>query len=220
MKLKALLLVLGLALTIQVEASGKKRPPAPEPTPTVTATAVPTPTPTATAVPVRGKIKFKAVEYYSTPAQRTVIAKAEKLVNDTIQSDCFKDFMLKRKMIQTDGRTIPQVVDHLQTLTGESEVYMYYRCMRNWKCPFGTSAVAYREPPSKAIHMNSAFFYVGMPLCEWAGTMAHESAGHALGNYGHDFNWNAQRDFSVPYSMAGSSSSNGDAFTSCCKEPK
>lgn len=201
------------ALTLNsfpAHARSKARPVIPEPTPTSTASAVPTPSPTAPAV---SGLRFIPVAYYSTPQEREIITQAGALVNQTIQSKCFADFMGNRKLIQTEGRSVKEVVAHLQGLTSDVPVEMYYRCMRSWKCPFGTTAVAYREPPSPTIHLNRAVYWNGLPLCEWASVMAHEGAGHSAGEYGHDFNWSPSRDFSVPYSI-------NAAFTACCKEPK
>lgn len=182
------------------------------PTPTPTASAVPSPTPIPTAKPVTG-VRFTPVAYYTTVQERAIIKKAGDLVNETMRSDCVQKFIRNRKMIDTEGRTSDQVMDHLLSLTSEVPVKMYYRCMRNWKCPFGTSAVAYRQPPQPDINLNQAVYWSGLPLCEWASVMAHEGYGHSAGEYGHDYEWSPSREFSVPYSL-------NHAFTACCKEPK
>lgn len=185
-----------------------------EPAPVVTPSPSPSPipSPTPTAKPSAG-VKFTPVAYYTTTQERAIIKKAGDLTNATVRSECVQKFMRARKLIDTDGRTPDQVMDHLLSLTSEVPVQMYYRCLRNWKCPFGTSAVAYREPPSPTIHLNQAVYWTGLPLCEWASVMAHEGYGHSAGEYGHDFNWSPSRDFSVPYSL-------NAAFTACCQEPK
>lgn len=161
---------------------------------------------TTDPVPSLG-INFKPVHNYATKAEKDLIGKASKKVNDTIQGQCFKDFMLNRKMIDTNNKSNQEVVADLVSYTGDIEISMYYRCMRSWKCPFGTSAVAYRQPPEKKINLNRAVFHSGMSACEWASTMAHESS-HVIG-YGHSFEWTKERDFSVPYSI-------NAAFSKCC----
>lgn len=144
-------------------------------------------------------------------------------MNEVVQSDCFKNFMSNRKMIQTNGLLPVQVATRLQSLEGVIPVQMYSRCMsfNVFKCPVPTSAVAYRAPPALTINLNRVYFNIydkSLTVCDWAATMGHESLGHSLGGYDHDFNWNPTRDFSVPYSIGGSSTSNSDAFQACCKE--
>lgn len=193
-----------------------KRAPAPEMSPTPS----PAPTVSAGTVPFPSGVEFKPVEYYTTKAQRAKIAAAAVKVKEVLGSQCFADFMSKRKLMDTDGRTPTQVVEHLRGLKGTVPVKIYYRCMQFnvFKCPAPTSAVAYRQPPSKEINLNGYAFTLDMSDCEWAATMAHEGLGHSMGEYGHSFDWTATRDFSVPYSLGGSVRRNGgDAFTNCCK---
>lgn len=175
----------------------------------------PTPTPsvapTPTASPARKGVSLHVVDGYASKLEREIIAKAEKKLNEVVASECFGEKLRNRKMIQTDGRTPAKVVEHLQSITGSVDVKMYFRCMtRSLRCLAPTSAVAYRQPPELAINLNRAAFYPELPLCDWVSTIGHEALGHALGNYDHDFNWNAQRDFSVPYSI-------NAAIESCCK---
>jgi hypothetical protein len=156
-------------------------------------------------------VTFSPIPYYSTQAQRVKIKAAEKVLNETIHSKCFADFMTSRKLIQTQGKTPTQVVAHLQGLSGDVPVKMYYSRF--------SSAVAYRQPPSMVINLNTRNFYPTLSNCEWAATMAHESLGHSLGSYEHDYKWNKARSFSVPYSIGGGDTvSGGDAFQKCCKE--
>ena len=138
-------------------------------------------------------IEFQAVDYYTTPAERIKIKQVGALVNQVVQSQCFGDFMSTRRLIQTNGRTNAEVIAHIRSLAGVVPVEMYYR-------RFG-SAVAYRNPGSPTIHLNRKAFWPGQSDVEWASVMTHEGVGHALGEYGHDFNWSPSRDFSVPYSM-------------------
>jgi hypothetical protein len=171
----------------------------------------PTPSPSPVSSPEpQGQVEFVPVDYYSTPRERVIIKRAGAKVNEVIHSQCFSDFMGKRALIQTGGRTPTEVVKHLQGLTGLVPVKMYYRRF--------TSAVAYRQPPSMEINLNRKAFFEGIPDCTWAATLAHESLGHSLGGYEHDFKWNKARSFSVPYSMGGADQAQGgDAFDACCR---
>lgn len=164
------------------------------PTPAASPVIITSPTPSASPVMTAGKVEFKPVDYYTTKAQRLKIIKAAVKMNEVVQSKCFYDFLSKRKMIQTNGRTPEQVAKHLQSLSGVIPVEMYDP---GWF----SKAVAYRQPPGLTIHLSYRYFYVEMDDCEWASTMAHESLGHSLGEYDHDFDWSPSREFSVPYSI-------------------
>jgi hypothetical protein len=200
----------------------------PKPAPSPVLSPVPAPTPSFSPSPVvlpsplpvvaHGNVTFAPVEYYSSPEQRTKIASAAVKLNETIQSKCFHDFMLAQPLQETNGETVPQTVAHLQGLTGVVPVNMYYRCLRSFSCPFGTSAVAFRAPPSMEINLNAAVFTLTLSDCEWAATLAHESLGHSLGGYDHSFNWTRQREDTVPYILGGRAKIyGGDVFTACCK---
>lgn len=175
----------------QIGEAGGKRAPAPE---------VP-PSPSPAPITVQGVV-FSPVDYYSTPAEREKIKRAGELLTRVVQSQCFEDFLRARPMIQTQGKTPAQVVSHIRNLSGIVPVKMYYRWL--------TSAVAYRQPPYLDINLNRKYFSLNLSDCEWASTMAHEGLGHALGDYTHDYKWNAQRDYSVPYSL-------NKAFQQCCR---
>lgn len=149
----------------------------------------------------QGQIEFEPVKYYATTQEAKLIVEAGKKLNETVQSQCFYDFIKNRKMIQTKGQTSEQVARHIQSIKGKVPVVMYYRKF--------TSAVAYRQPPELTINLNRKYFYSGLPLCDWASTMLHESL-HSLANYEHSFNWTPERDYSVPYSA-------NEGIDLCCK---
>lgn len=155
-------------------------------------------------------VHFYPKKNYATPEEQNMINQMSSKVESVVKSDCFKNFLLKTRLIQTGGRSNQEVLSHILSLKGDVPVVMYYRCMKSFKCPFGTSAVAYRKPPKTEINLNRAYFDYGDSVCEWASTVAHEGLGHTLGGYDHDFNWNKDRDYSVPYSL-------NRAFTECCK---
>lgn len=139
-----------------------------------------------------GGVTLVPDEYYTTKDERILIAKAEKKMNEVVQSNCFYNFMAKRKMIQTNGKTPEQVASEFVSAKGTIPVQFYYSRF--------TSTRAYRQPPSNTIHINRKFIGPDSDLCEVAGTFAHESIGHSLLNYEHDMQWSASREFSVPYS--------------------
>lgn len=156
-------------------------------------------------------VNFVPVEYYTTKDERVKILKASLKVSETIDSQCFGDFILNRKMNTTNNRTPAQVLEHLRSLNGEVPVRMYYRCMkRGIRCPVPTSAVAYRNTGEGHINLNQAKFVKSLSDCRWASTLGHESLGHSLGGYGHTMNWTSSRDYTVPYSI-------NAGFERCCK---
>ncbi len=167
----------------------------PEPTP------VTSPIPAGTPHVGLGEITLNPVEYYTAPQERTVIKNAQKKLNEVKSSKCFHDFIAARKMIQTQNKTPLQVADHIASLSGSVDVVMYYSRF--------SSAMAYRQPPELKINLNRKFFYTSLPICEWVSTILHESL-HALANYEHDYQWNAQRDYAVPYTA-------NAGVEACCK---
>lgn len=161
-------------------------------------------------VPEATGIRFKPVLEYTTANERTMIEMAAIRLGGVLKSDCFKSFILERRLIQTEGRSNIEVLNHVLSLSGDIPVKMYARCItRSFSCPFPTSAVAYRKPPSLEINLNRVYFTGSRSVCDWASTIAHESLGHALGNYSHSKYWNKDRDYSVPYSL-------GAAIDACC----
>lgn len=211
----ALLLLLISSCGMEPSYAFSKKAPAPEPNPIVTA--MPVKDPPWIPKPADLSLRFvPQYPMYATESERQMIETAAQMAIDTLRSDCFKNFISHRHLIQTNNRTPAQVAEHLQGLMGVVPVEMYYRCMSfGLSCLKPTSAVAYRNPGSPTIHLNRASFTEARPLKEWAGTLAHEAFGHALGQYDHDFYWNASRDFSVPYSISGASLANKDAFQAC-----
>lgn len=198
MKLIFIIIIAVLQLSIlgcrtQSDSNPKQVPPIVEP--------VTSPIPAGTPHVGLGEITLNPVEYYTAPQERTVIKNAQKKLNEVKSSKCFHDFIAARKMIQTQNKTPLQVADHIASLSGSVDVVMYYSRF--------SSAMAYRQPPELKINLNRKFFYTSLPICEWVSTILHESL-HALANYEHDYQWNAQRDYSVPYSA-------NAGVEACCK---
>jgi hypothetical protein len=172
---------------------------------------VPTPAPVSSPLPVElGTVNVKLIPMNTLSKDEIILTiNAQEKMNQVVQSKCFYDFMANRKMIQTNNRTDEEVAKHIQSIKGEIPVNFYYTAMKNRFNPFGTSAVAYRQPPSNQININRAYYTARANLCEYAGTLAHESIGHSLGGYDHDYYATANRNYSVPYSL-------NFAFEKCC----
>lgn len=203
-----------LLLTLLSSCNGGKAPPVKVEVETI---ATPTPaivaTPSPSASPVAGRVRFKPVEYYTTSEQRKLIASVEDKANEVKNSDCVYDFLSKRKMIQTDGKTNEQVAKEVRAISGEIPVEFYYP---RWP----TKAVAYREPPSLTIHLNGKVYGTWSSVCDLVSVLLHESIGHSLLNYDHDFNWSPSREYSVPYSInhaVDTGSYSGSPSGACCK---
>lgn len=165
-------------------------------------------------------ITFKIVESTTKGNEVELLNKAIGKFNEVYGSQCFVDFMSKQKMNWTNGKTTKQVVEHLLSLKGEVPVRMYYNPYgnRSLRCPKCSTAVAFRQPPSKTINLNRDFFTSKQTSCRWAGTLMHEGLGHALGEYGHSMKWTRQREDTVPYLMSGRKNQyGGDVFDACCR---
>lgn len=164
-----------------------------------------------TASPNQGP-SFEPDNYYTTVKERAKIKAASLKAAEVIHSKCFADFVMSRPLIQTGGRTREEVISHLASLFGSTTVQMYSTLLPS-------KAVAYRRPPSNVIHLHRSAFYPSLPTCQWAATLGHEGYGHAFGGYDHDFKWNKNRSFSVPYTIGGADrATGGDAFAKCCNE--
>jgi len=198
--------LLYLSLSLSAFSMGSKRP---APIPEVEKPADPPKTEIANTEKL--SVTFTPVLKYSTEKERELIAKAAVKVNETIKSQCFKDFILAAKLLQTKGQTNAQVLAHILGMSDNVPVKIYYKKY--------TSAVAYRQPPEKIINLNRNYFNINKSPCRWAATMAHESLGHSLGNYDHSYKWNIDREYSVPYKLGGASEKyGGNAFSKCCKD--
>lgn len=161
------------------------------------------------------KVAFQGVSGFITAKEIELVAAASNKLHQTVNSQCFRDFMLGSKLLETNGKTNLEVVNQLTNFNDIVPVKIYYK---KWGCKIGcTSAIAYRSPPHKTINLNRSFFTASRSSCRWAATMAHEALGHALGNYGHSSEWNVNREYTVPYKMSGAKEQYGsNAFDKCC----
>lgn len=166
-----------------------------------------------------GMLEVFAADSEATSEEIAAVERAAWIANNVKNSDCFREFMAGRKLIETNGRTPDEVAAHLQSIAGAVPVSFYFRCLTaSQKCNSPTAAIAYRQPPDPAVFFNRAYYDVtsaDFDIYELAGSLAHEALGHSLGGYDHAFDWTPDRDFSVPYSISGASSRNGDAFQHC-----
>ncbi len=133
-----------------------------------------------------------------TREEKEVLVIAEKLSNDLIQGECFRNFMVSRPLIDTENRIPYEVVEHLRTTNLMVPVVMYSNYFSN--------VVGYRQPPSPTIYTNRKY-HAGSTACSRASNLTHEWS-HVVG-YGHSFDANSRRPFSVPYSI-------NEAFRVCC----
>lgn len=144
------------------------------------------------------QINFKPLINHNEKDTR-MVKLSEKLIVDVINSNCFEDFFLKRKLRKTNGRSNKEVIEHLRSLKGDVPVRMYYS---------RKNVVGYRQPPSIKVHTNLKY-HRGANLCNRSSNLSHEAYGHSLGGYGHAFRPNKLRPFTVPYSL-------NEAFKVCC----
>lgn len=127
------------------------------------------------------------------------ILAAQVKVNDTIKSQCFKDFIMKRSRLeQTNGKTRDQVIEDIRSQSVSINVNTYRK---------NNGVIGFRQPPSKDININK-YFHDQYFACSSAANLAHESS-HVIG-YTHDFKLTKRRPYSVPYTIS-------SAFNVCCK---
>lgn len=118
-------------------------------------------------------------------------------VNETIAGACFRKEMVSMSLIQTEGRTPEQVVDHLASSQIQVETQKYWTIRR---------VLGYTLPNVNKIWLNSRYM-MKWNVCDTASLLAHESS-HKVG-YSHDYKPTSRRPMSVPYSL-------NRAFEACC----
>ncbi len=131
-------------------------------------------------------------------AQSDRVAASILKVNEVIASQCFKDKLSSLPLIQTNGRTPLQVVEHLTSSNVVVGIEMYYTFKR---------VSGYTLPKVNKIWLNTKYLMV-WGACDTGSLLAHE-ASHKTG-YDHDYSSTPRRPNSVPYSI-------NKAFTACCK---
>ena len=140
-------------------------------------------------------IFFTAINY--TKPQVEVLKISQGLANKLVRSQCFRNFMMKRKLVDTNDLTNNEIVNKLITTPIMTPVKMYYS---------RKSVIGYRDPPNPTIYTNRRY-HEGATACARASNLTHEWS-HVAG-FKHDFKRTKSRPFSVPYSI-------NDAFLKCC----
>lgn len=171
----------------------------------VEASPIPLEVPKPTSSPqntTTGHVGFKCVG--CTKAQATKVASAELMANEVLQGTCFQDFMAKRPMIWTQGKTDQQVIDQLKSTNLTVPVHYYWGTTIFGKC---NGTIGYRQPPYPDVYFNECYHQY-YDACDEASNGTHEWS-HTVG-YGHPFKPTNNRGYTVPYSI-------NAAFEKCCK---
>jgi len=196
---------LALALSTQGLARGRAPVPAPDPSPSPIVVALPSPipSPSASAAPtvpvISGGIGFKCVD--CTKEEAVKVEKAQAMANEIVQSKCFGDFMLSWGLIDREGRTPLEVIEHIRSAKLTVPVH-YYRSSKK--------VVGYRQPPYPDIYFNRKYHdYYG--VCDTSSNGVHEWS-HSIG-YGHPFKSTPTRGRTIPYAI-------NNAFDKCCADSK
>lgn len=143
----------------------------------------------------------KIVNHNLNPSQIDALKIYLPAMNTTLSSQCFGDFILSRDLIQTNGKSNKEVLEHIRSSRVGIELVSYW----SFK-----STVGYTYPNVDKVWMNKRLHDNFTP-CRSASNLAHE-ASHKIG-YGHDYRRTQRRPYSVPYSI-------NAGFTKCCKDPK
>ena len=134
-----------------------------------------------------------------TEKEKEKLAAYIPVMNNTIASKCFSDFLTSRNMIKTSNKTAEQVIHDLRTRQVEVHLIAYYKRF--------SKVHGYTYPDVNKIWLNRKY-HSSASLCSEASNLGHELS-HKLG-YGHNYKATQSRPFSVPYTI-------NAAFTFCCK---
>jgi hypothetical protein len=122
--------------------------------------------------------------------------KAIERIIETVSGQCFKDVMLKRPLIQTNGRTNAQVIEHILKADVTVRLEMYRNRLKK--------TVGYTYANTNKIWANRKY-HDNFDPCDACSNFAH--------GYGHDDKPSKSRPFSVPYSL-------NVAIEKCCVEKR
>lgn len=139
------------------------------------------------------------VKHNFSDAQKAKLAEFLPVMNKTMAGQCFGDFMLERKLVQANGKSNKEVLEHLRSSKVKVELISYWSL---------SGTIGYTYPDVNKIWLNNRI-QSGFTPCESASNLAHE-ASHKIG-YGHDFYATDRRPYSVPYSI-------NAAFNKCCND--
>lgn len=169
--------------------------------------AIASPSPAPSVAPSDQGVVFSPITG-GTEALQAEVLNSEAILQATITSKCFGDFMLGRALIHdtsansTNGLSNQEVLDRIRTVGGQIPVTIYHQ---PWYRP--SSVMGYRNVGETLIHLRDTSLD---SLCDSASLIAHEAIGHVLGGWDHDFNRTAAREYSVPYSI-------NAGFDACCQ---
>lgn len=121
--------------------------------------------------------------------------------NETVETTCFSAFMLKRKLIQTLGRTNQEVLDSLLNADISIDTEMYYSIKKVLGYTLGN------QPIGQFKEWINRRYMMSWNKCDLASLLGHETS-HKIG-YDHDYYYSDARNYSVPYSI-------NEAFDACC----
>lgn len=132
-----------------------------------------------------------------TPKELARVQESASMVNQVVKTQCFRDFMEARELIQTNGLTRSQVVDSLVSADIKISVEMYWSLKR---------VLGYTYDGVNKEWVNRRYM-MSWGVCDLASLLGHETSHKA--NYDHDFKATKRRPWSVPYSI-------NQAFKKCC----
>lgn len=122
-------------------------------------------------------------------------------VNEVVVTQCFRDGMEKRALIQTNGLTPSQVVGALIHADITIDAEMYWTIKRVLGYTLGD------QLPGQFKEWLNRRYMMEWNVCDLASLLAHETS-HKAG-FDHDFKATSRRPLSVPYSI-------NEVFKVCC----
>ncbi|MGZ3419013.1 MAG: hypothetical protein ACXVEE_14170 [Polyangiales bacterium] len=132
----------------------------------------------------------------ATGDEPKMIADGVTLVNATMKTSCFRDFVLSASWTETNGLTQAQIYDKLCSGPITVDVDMY---MGSWYDNHVTHTVGYEKEPG-VVHMNRYYVNTANMVAD---NLIHEAEGHSQG-----FRHDGVKATSVPYGL-------NDAFEAC-----
>lgn len=133
-----------------------------------------------------------------TVAELDRIRLAEVKTNEVVRGECFKDSLSKMPLIETNGRTAAQVVEHILNSEVKIEAEMYWTVKR---------VLGYTLSGVNKEWINRRYM-MSWGVCDLSSLLGHETA-HKIG-YGHSFRPTPTRHNTVPYSI-------NKVFSTCCR---
>jgi len=130
--------------------------------------------------------------------ENAMLLEAAGKLNFIVKTQCFKEEIMKRDLIQTGGKSNIEVYKSLIHSNITVDIEMYWSIKK---------VLGYTYPNVMKEWINRRYAK-SWGICELASLLAHETS-HKVG-YGHDFYNTKSRQYSVPYSI-------NHAFTICCK---